>query len=278
MLNSENMKSVATNGFATYYHEVGSADDPVVIALHGSGAGVSAAANWSYFLPDLAARGFRVIAPDVVGFGATVPNREYEYGDQAWVDWLAAFVDATNVSQAHLVGNSFGGWLSMRFALDHRETVASLVLMGTGGVARTKSPARLENERYVTPSLEGMRSILQNFVYHKELITDELVAVRYEASAAPGAPERFAAVKAARDRDVRASPLIEMGLESLDVPTLLVHGKDDQIIPYGVSVELLGILPQSELIVFDRCGHWNMLEDPPRFNAVVADFLSHTVS
>lgn len=122
-----------TCGYRTNYHDHGSG--PVMLVLHGSGAGVCAWANWRSFIPALQDR-FRIIAPDLVGFGYTETPADYQFRFMdSWVDQIIALLDQLEVAKAHVVGNSFGGSLALWLAWKHPDRFDRLVLMGPGGLA-----------------------------------------------------------------------------------------------------------------------------------------------
>ena len=112
--NPELGKRVRTGSFESNVHDQGAG--PPVVLIHGSGPGVSAWANWRPVLPALATR-FRVIAPDMVGFGYTDRPAGIRYDMAAWVAQALDLMDALGVERAHVVGNSFGGALALALAI-----------------------------------------------------------------------------------------------------------------------------------------------------------------
>ncbi|WP_396905653.1 alpha/beta fold hydrolase [Mycolicibacterium phlei] len=264
-------KTVLANGIATNYLEAGSGD-PVVL-IHGSGPGVTAYANWRLTLPLLADR-FHCYAPDMVGFGYTERPEGFHYTLENWVDQLVGFLDALDLPRVSIVGNSFGGAVALRLAVTHPERVNGLVLMGSAGVPFPVTEA-LDAAWGYEPSLEAMRRLLDYFAYSRELVTDELAQVRYEASIRPGFQESFSAMfPAPRQRGVDALSTPYAQIAELTQPTLIVHGRDDQVIPLETSLRLHELIDDSELHVFGRCGHWTQIERSDAFAALVADFLS----
>lgn len=265
------VKGVGANGIATNYLETGSGD-PLVF-IHGSGPGVTAYANWRLSLPLLADR-FHCYAPDMVGFGFTERPAGITYGLQVWVDQVLGFLDALGLQRVSLVGNSFGGAIALRFAVDHPDRVDRLVLMGSVGVPFEITEA-LDAAWGYQPSLEGMRRMLDYFAYSRELVTDELAQVRYEASIRPGFQESFSAMfPAPRQRWVDALSTPDDRIAGIDKPTLIVHGRDDQVIPVATSIRLNELIDDSELHVFGRCGHWTQIEKAGPFSELVGNFLS----
>lgn len=257
-------------GVRTHYHDAGTGDP--VIMLHGSGPGVSAWANWRLNLPVLAQR-FRVLAPDIVGFGRTERPDEVRYSLRSWTDHVWDFADAMGLERFSLVGNSLGGRISLEMAAERPERIARMVLMGSPGVGMTITEG-LKALRAYEPSHDNMRTLLKtNFAVDPDLITEDLVRDRYEASAAPGAHEAYTAMF----NDPKHAGG-ELGITSDQVrattpPALLVHGREDRVVPAEVSWAMVNLLPDADLHVFARCGHWTQIERADEFNAVVGDYL-----
>jgi pimeloyl-ACP methyl ester carboxylesterase len=258
-------------GIKTNYLEAGQGD-PVVL-IHGSGPGVTAYANWRLVMPALAER-FRVLAPDMVGFGFSDRPSDISYGLQTWADQVVGFLDSLDIETAHLVGNSFGGSIALRVATQHPQRVGKLVLMGSMGVSFPITEG-LERVWGYEPSFENMRAVLDVFAYSRELINDELAEVRYRASMQPGFQESFSAMfPAPRQRWVEAQTTPEEEIRRLPHRTLVVHGREDQVIPLQTSLDLSRLIERSDLHVFGQCGHWSQIERSADFNRIVRDFLS----
>ena len=275
MSNPEIAQSVVAAGIRTNFHDVGSGHP--VLLIHGSGAGVSAWANWRLVMPVLA-RQARVIAPDMVGFGFTdrldlsQPGQRYDM--DTWVRQAVGVLDALGIEKTDLVGNSFGGALALALSIRHPQRVRRLVLMGSVGVPFTLTPG-LDAAWGYTPSLENMRKLLDVFAYDRSLVTDELARLRYEASIQPGFQESFAAMfPAPRQRWVDAMCSPESAIRALPHHTLVVHGRDDQVIPLSTSLTLSQWIVRSQLHVFGQCGHWTQIEHAARFARLVGDFLA----
>lgn len=263
---------VLAAGIRTNYLEAGSGT-PVVL-VHGSGPGVSAYANWRLTLPELA-RWYRVLAPDMVGFGFTERPAGVAYSPQTWVDQLVGFLDVLGLERASIVGNSFGGALALQLAVRHPDRVDRLVLMGSAGVPFELTPG-LDAVWGYQPSVPAMRALLDIFAHSRELVSDELAEVRYRASVEPGMQEAFAAMfPAPRQRWVDSLVTPDAELSRLPHPTLVVHGREDRVIPLANALHLVEVIPDARLHVFGRCGHWTQIEHAQAFTALVADFLGH---
>lgn len=262
--------SVAAAGIRTNYLEAGQGD--AVILVHGSGPGVTSYANWRLVIPALAEK-FRVIAPDMVGFGYSERPDGVKYGLQVWVDQVVGLMDTLDLAKVHLVGNSFGGAIALRIAARYPDRVGRLVLMGSMGVPFPIT-AGLERVWGYEPSFENMRKVLDVFAYSRELVNDELAEVRYRGSIEPGFQESFSAMfPAPRQRWVEAMCTPEEEIRALPHRTLIVHGREDQVIPVQTSLRLMELVDNADLNVFSHCGHWSMIERTDDFNRNVSEFL-----
>lgn len=263
--------TVVVNGIRTNYHDMGSGD-PVVF-IHGSGPGVSAWANWRLTLPALSER-FRVLAPDVLGFGYTERPPETRYDLDTWTGHLVGFLDSLGLERVSVVGNSFGGALALHLATRHPRRVDRLVLMGSVGVSFPLT-AGLDAVWGFEPSLSNMRALLDVFAYDRSLVNDDLARMRLEAATRPGVHEAFSSMfPAPRQDSVDALTIDEDLIRAIEQPTLVVHGRDDQVIPVSNSLRLHELIVDSQLHVFGPCGHWVQIEHADAFNRLVSDFLS----
>jgi pimeloyl-ACP methyl ester carboxylesterase len=262
---------VDAGGIRTHYHDAGHGD-PVVL-LHGSGPGVSAWANWQHTIPALA-KTSRVLAFDLVGYGATERPGTISYSLRSWTDHAWAFLDALGLDRVSVVGNSLGGRLALQMAEDDSGRFRKMVLMGSPGVGMTVTDG-LTALRGYEPSAENMRALLTGyFAVDESIITDELVRIRYEASAAPGAHEAYRLMFFDPRHAGSDLGITEEQARAVTVPTLLVHGLQDKVVPPEVSWTMVNLLPDADLHVFARCGHWTQIERAAEFNALVADFLN----
>ncbi|MDF2180591.1 alpha/beta hydrolase [Neptuniibacter sp. CAU 1671] len=257
-------------GVQTNLHDLGTGHP--VFLFHGSGPGVTAWANWRLSLPVLAQKR-RVLAPDLLGFGYTQRPADNQYNMDRWVQHAVDILDTLDIQRTDLIGNSFGGALALALAVRHPERVRRLVLMGSVGVPCELS-AGLDAVWGYQPSIEAMKSMLDVFAYDRTLVTDELAELRYQASIRPGFQESFSAMfPAPRQRRLDAMASDEQAVRALPHEALIIHGRDDLVIPLQTSLTLHQWLERSQLHVFGRCGHWTQIEHTQRFNQLVSDFL-----
>jgi len=263
-------QNVVANGIRTNYLESGSGGADVVL-IHGSGPGVTAYSNWRLVLPALG-EDFHVLAPDMVGFGYSDRPEDVEYNVQTWADQTVGFMDAMGVKKAHLVGNSFGGAIALRIATQHPERVDQMVLMGSMGVDFPITEG-LDTVWGYEGTIESMRNVLDFFAYSRDLVNEELAQVRYKASVEPGFQEAFSAMfPAPRQRWVDAMSTPEEEISKLTHRTLVMHGREDKVIPVSNSYKLEELIDNADLAVFSHCGHWSMIERTADFNRLVRDF------
>jgi pimeloyl-ACP methyl ester carboxylesterase len=266
-------RTIDAGGIETSYLEAGSGE--TVLMLHGSGPGVSALANWQRNIPALAQR-FHVLAPDIVGFGTTERTEDIIYSLRSWTDHVWAFVDAHGIEKARVIGNSLGGRIALQMATDQPDRIAKMVLMGTPGVGMTPTEG-LAALRAYEPSHNAMRELLRNyFAVDPAMITDELVKIRFEASITDGAYDAYRAMFFDPRHAGTELGITESEVRTIATPTLLIHGREDKVVPLQVSVTMLGLLPNADLHVFSACGHWTQIERADEFCAVVCDYLGRS--
>lgn len=269
--NPEIGRTIDVNGIRTNLHDIGSGQ-PVML-IHGSGPGVTAWANWRLVMPELS-RNYRVIAPDMLGFGFTERPNNTQCNVERWVNHAIGILDALDIEQCDLVGNSFGGGIALALAIRHPNRVRRLILMGSVGVPFTLTPG-LDAVWGYSPSLTTMKGLLDIFAYDRSLVTDELAELRYEASIRPGFHEAFSTMfPAPRQRWVDALASKEENIRAIQHETLIMHGREDQVIPLHTSQQLFEWIPKSQLHLFGQCGHWTQIEHAARFSTLVSDFLA----
>lgn len=260
---------IQADGLKTFYVKHGSGF-PVVL-FHGAAPGASAQINWQLNLEPLAAAGFTVYAYDQAGFGRT--ENPSDLSIEYRVTHAKAFINGLKLERYHVVGNSVGGYIAARLALedprvDKFVTTTSGTLAPKGSAeSQALGQKHSEELREYVPSLENMRALTLGTLFRKDLVTEELVRARHEMSIEKNA-------EAARlRRGVKPPRPLFDELRRLTKKTLLLWGAQDR----GVSVErgilLFGLIPNAEFHLFDQCAHWVQWDQAERFNRLVADFL-----
>lgn len=273
--NPEIGQSVDVGGIRTNYHDLG-AGFPLLM-IHGSGPGVSGYVNWRTVMNPLAADR-RVIIPDMVGFGFTDRPEGQRYDVDTWVDQAIGLLDALGIAQADIVGNSFGGALALKIAIRHPSRLRRIVLMGSAGIDFPLTEG-LDAVWGYEPSLANMRKLLDIFAFDRSLVNDDLARLRYQASIQPGFQESFSAMfPSPRQRWVEALASDEAQIRAIPHEVLVIHGREDQVIPLESSVRLTGLIARAQLHVFGGCGHWTQIEQAARFTRLVQDFLGEAAA
>ena len=256
-------------GLRTFYNKSGSGF-PLVL-FHGAAPGASAQVNWQLNIEPLAAAGFTVYAYDQAGFGRT--ENPTDFSIEYRVTHAKAFVDALKLNRYHVVGNSVGGYIAARLALEDSRVVKFVTTtsgtLAPKGSAESQALGQKHSEelREYVPSIENMRALTLGTLFRKELVTDELVCARHEMSI--GKNQEAAQLR----RGVKPPRALFNDLPKLKTKTLLLWGAQDR----GVSVErgilLFQLIPHAEFHLFDQCAHWVQWDQADRFNSLVADFL-----
>ncbi|WP_299774034.1 alpha/beta hydrolase [uncultured Tateyamaria sp.] len=262
---------VDADGLRTHYVEQG--DGAPVILIHGGGAGADGRGNFERNL-SMYAKGYRAIAYDMPGFGLTdrPDPDDYAYTQDSREEHLIAFIEALGLGPVHLVGNSMGGSTACGAALRRPDLVSSLVLMGAAVNMSSedmhKNRANLGAVLAYDDTREGMIRIVDSLTYDFSY-SDELIDYRYKMSIRPEAKKAFKSLMGWVGQNG-----LDYGdaLASLEMPVLVVAGKDDVMIPVAKQYELLEQVPSAKGVILPRCGHWVMMEYPEEFCAITMEF------
>jgi pimeloyl-ACP methyl ester carboxylesterase len=240
------------DGLVTHYLEAGHGD-PVVL-LHGGEFGVSAEIAWEATISALAAR-YRVLAPDMLGFGQSAKVVDFNDGRGMRIRHIARFCTDLGVDSAHFIGNSMGA--------------INLLVDAT-------SDSHMEALYDYDATLPAMRRIIEALFHDPHYLADEdYVRRRYESSIAPGAWESLAAARFRRPgAPPPPGPSSKRAYERVAVPALIVEGACDKLLPPGWAKEIAGQLPDGRSAIIEAAGHCPQLEQPAEMNAVLLAFLA----
>lgn len=245
---------------------------PAVVFIHGSGPGASGASNFRQNIDAFVEAGFRVILPDMIGYGASSKPEGVDYPLQLFTDTLYEALVAHGIERAHLVGNSLGGGVAIQMTLDHPEFTGRMLLMAPGCVAEQASYFTMPGIAKMVSNFGGpdfnldeQRRLVSNLVHpdFASKIPDELVA------------ERFAVART-QPKDVLVrmkTPNLGLRLGELDKPIMVMWGLNDEFCPESHARLFLDACSDVRCMTFGRTGHWVQVERAAEFNAYGVDFL-----
>jgi 4,5:9,10-diseco-3-hydroxy-5,9,17-trioxoandrosta-1(10),2-diene-4-oate hydrolase len=259
-------------GYEIALSEVGNAEGAAVVFIHGSGPGASGASNFRGNIDAFVAAGYRVLLPDLIGYGASSKPEGIDYTLQLFTDTLYEALIAHGITRADLVGNSLGGGIALQMTLDHPEFTRNLVLMAPGCVAERESyfvmpgiTKMISNFGSPDFDLAEQKRLVSNLV-HPDFaphISDELVA------------ERFAVART-QPKDVlmrMRTPDLSGRLPEITQPIFVLWGLNDEFCPEAHARLFLEACPDVRAITFARTGHWVQVERAEEFNSYALAFL-----
>jgi pimeloyl-ACP methyl ester carboxylesterase len=266
-------KTIHVDGLVTGYLEAGKGD-PVVL-LHGGEFGASAEIGWERAIAALAAR-HRVLALDMLGFGESAKVIDFNDGRGMRIRHIARFCEVLGVDTAHFVGNSMGAVNLFVDATSESPVlpVRSMVMLCGGGEIQRNEHSAALYDYDATP--DGMRRIVEALFVDPSFPADEAyVTRRYEASIAPGAWEALAAARFRRPGlDAPPLPSSKRAYERIGVPTLVVEGGGDKLLPRGWAADIAGQIRTGRSAVIENAGHCPQIEQPEAVNELLLNFLA----
>jgi pimeloyl-ACP methyl ester carboxylesterase len=256
-------KTLRANQYRITYYEGGKDHDHTVLLLHGMGG--NALFTWMQLMPSLV-RHYHVVAPNLLASNFLQLNPE-SYSVDAEVNLVLTLMDALQIKKADIVGLSVGGWVGLLIALEHPERVGKLILIESAGIkteipelARLTLDNREKAERfmhllfYYPPPLPGF--VLDNLIKVSTRIKPQYLAVF----------EGF--IKNSRDR------LLDDKLAQIPNHTLVLQGREDQVIPLEVGEKLAAGLPNAELVILEHSGHAPVWDSPRQLKKNILRFLA----
>lgn len=257
------------DGLKVHYHEAGTGF-PVVF-LHGSGPGASGFSNFKGNFPYFAENGFRAIVPDTIGFGRSSKPENVDYDFPLVLGALERFIRSLGLDRCALVGNSHGGALSIKLALDEPKLVTKLVLMAPGGLEERERYMEMRGIRAMIKAVtapegitrESLRKVLGLQLFDASLLTDAVVDERFEAASTM--PKRVLTTLKV--------PYLAPNLGELECPVLAFWGNEDQFCPVSGATALSERCKHSRVMRISECGHWVTVERPRMFNEMCVSFL-----
>ena len=263
-----------------HYHEAG--EGPALILLHGSGPGVTGWANFEDNLPVFAPH-FRTFVLDLPGYGKSAPVAGMPM--QVCADAVIRFMDGLKIDKAHIMGNSLGGMVGSMVAAQQPARVDRFVTIGGVGYglfnAFPNEGINLLVNFIEDPTRERLVQWLHSMVYDKSIVTDALIErrmkqaldpVTYETSKKLYSRAAMDGIAAMTEGPHAAATFAH--LAAIQAPTLITWGRDDRVSSMDRGFVAMRMIPNAELHVFPKCGHWAMIERKAEFESVVLAFLT----
>ena len=262
-------EKVAVGEYELHYLSYG--EGPAVVFLHGSGPGASGYSNFKQNIQAVVEAGRRAIVFDMLGFGYSSKPTDCDYTTDLFAETIVGALDATGVDKFALVGNSLGGAVSIRIALDSPGRVQALVLMAPGGIEETEVYYAMPGIQKMVSQFVGgeldrdrMRSLLQMLVHDPEHVSDDLVE------------ERFSILQH-QPKEVLSRlvvPNMASELAHLTCPIIGFWGQQDQFTPVSGFSKFIEARTDCQFTIVANCGHWVMVERMNMFNAQLQHFLN----
>ena len=253
-------------------HYLSYGEGPAVVLLHGSGPGASGYSNFKQNVGTIVEAGHRAIVMDMIGFGYSDKPTDCDYTTDLFAATVKGALNEIGVEQAVLLGNSLGGAICIRLALDYPELVSGLVMMAPGGIEERETYYAMPGISKMVSMFVGggvdrdaLRSILQMLVYDESLVDDQLVDERYE-------------ILKTQPKEVLSRMIIPSmadELKNLQCQILGFWGQNDDFNPVSGANKFMTQCRNCRFTIVTDCGHWVMLEHERMFNAALRDFLTH---
>ena len=269
------------DGEYVHYTDSGPRDAPTLVMIHGFAASLITWADWRDALDDR----FRVISIDLPGHGLTRVRPNTEVSTAYFVDFVDRVTDALDAEQFTLIGSSMGGGVSWNFALTHPERIEGLVLVAASGWPRSAdeptpfafraldfAPVRaLVQNMDLSPLI---RSGLEDSFVDTRFVDDTMVDRYSMLARAPG--HRTILLSLLANRDARSMATKER-VSAIAVPTLVLHGQQDRVVPVSGASQFASAIPGAQLIVYEQVGHLPQEEIAERSLFDLAAFLDTDV-
>ena len=257
-------------GYQIHLKEAGSG--PAVVFLHGSGPGASGVSNFRQNYPAFVAAGYRVILPDLIGYGQSSKPEGIDYTLQLFTDTLYEALIAHGLTSAILVGNSLGGGVALQMTLDHPEFTQKLVLMAPGCIEEQASYFTMPG---IAKMVSGFGSPDFNLEEQARLVSN-LVHPSFVGNIPQSLIEERFAVARTQPKDVLArmrTPNLGLRLGEVKQPIFVMWGLQDEFCPESGARHFLEQGCDARVMTFNHVGHWVQVERAEEFNRYSLEFL-----
>ncbi len=255
---------ITINGNRIRYLEEGNSKDSVIL-LHGLGG---TADRWLPIFPHLNKK-FRVIAPDLIGYGLS-DKPQVDYTPNLFTKTILSFLEALALENVFMVGTSLGGEVVAECAAVHEPKIKKIVMVAPAGIMKKSTPVL---DAYIMaalyPTHETVKSAYQMMAGKDSEINDRSVENFISSMTKPNAKMVFLSTLLG----MKNSPPLNEKLNQIKIPALLVWGSEDRMIPIDFAKDFVSSIPNCEFVTINGCGHIPYEEKPIEFSKIVLDFL-----
>ena len=257
-------KFISINGNNIRYLESGESEKTIVL-VHGLGA---SAERWEFVIPEFS-KHYRVIVPDLIGFGYS-DKPLVDYTTEFFSDFISSFFQELGLNKINIIGSSLGGQITAKYASDQLHTIDHLVLVSPSGIMKSSTPAL---DAYVMaalyPDLEVAKNAFQMMAGGTRQVQQKVIEDFVKRMKLPNAKMAFMSTLLG----LKNSELTTNSLKKISVPTLIIWGEHDPVIPIKYADEFVSSIQDCRFYMMDNSGHTPYVDDPKRFAKLVLDFL-----
>jgi pimeloyl-ACP methyl ester carboxylesterase len=257
-------KFITIQGNNIRYLESGKSEKTIVL-VHGLGA---SAERWEFVIPEFS-KHYRVVVPDLIGFGYS-DKPLVDYTTEFFSDFLGSFLQKLDLNKVSIIGSSLGGQITAKYVSTHPDTIDHLVLVSPSGVMKTSTPAL---DAYVMaalyPDLEAAKNAFQMMAGGTRQVHQKVVEDFVKRMKLPNAKMAFMSTLLG----LKNAELITNSLKKITVPTLIIWGEHDPVIPIKYADDFVSSIQDCRFYMMDNSGHTPYVDDPKRFAQLVLDFL-----
>jgi pimeloyl-ACP methyl ester carboxylesterase len=258
-------KFVKISGNKIRYLEEGG-NKHVIVLLHGLGG---MADRWLPVFPFLSKK-FKIIAPDIIGYGKS-DKPQVDYTPEFFTQFVFEFLDTLSLKNIFMMGNSLGGRITAECASTQTHAIRKIVLVAPAGIMKKSTPVL---DAYATaalyPTHESVKMAYQMMMAQNKEVREESIQNFISSMSRPNAKMAFMSTLLG----MKNSPAITEKLQLIKIPTMLLWGSEDKLIPFEYSKQFLASIKNCHFIEMKSCGHTPFEEEPSEFSKLVLDFLS----
>jgi len=257
-------KFVTIDGNKIRYLESGKGDENIVL-IHGLGA---SAERWEFVIPELS-KSYRVIVPDLIGFGHS-DKPLVDYTTELFTDFLSSFFKKLKIKKTNIIGSSLGGQIIVDYTSKNQDIVEKIVLISPSGIMKHSTPAL---DAYVMaalyPDSEGAKNAFQMMAGPSQQVNPRIIEDFVERMKLPNAKMAFMSTLLG----LKSAEVITKTLMKITIPTLIIWGENDPVIPIKYADEFVSSIQDCRFYMMDNCGHTPYVDEPSKFSKLVLDFL-----